>query len=58
MTHAASSSVIPDATVLIEDWERAVAGRDTDALGPSQGLLMGLSVGVPFDVLLLLWVLA
>ena len=51
-------SLIPGASRLIEDWERAAAGLDTDDLGPSKGLLLSFSVGVPFDLLLLLWVVA
>lgn len=57
MTKLAPSG-IPDAAVLIEDWERAAAGRDTDALRPATGVFVGLSVGFPLDVLLLLWWLA
>lgn len=42
----------------VEPWERAAAGlEDDDALRPALGVLTGLSIGIPIDICLLVWVL-
>lgn len=57
MNNTKHPSVIPDARVLIEAWERAAAGIKDDALAPAHGVLAGLAIGLPLDIALIVWVL-